>query len=537
MPASRTLLLSILVLGLLAGTGLAHKDGPKHDHKAAPQAAKSPAAPAVDLPKAPLVPPVANEAVKNSGYVGSKACGDCHQKEYEQWAKSWHAKMLRPVKADIVVADFSQELTYADLEVVGADKQKVKISPTVKLSRQGDDFLMTLVDKDNEANNQTYKAAIVIGGNWEQQMEMQVGERLYPSPMRWVVADGQWRNKPFSDIWWMADGTPDGRPRKPEEMGVNQTTDAKCDGCHATGLTPKKEGEAWVLGSREGPGWSKMGIGCEKCHGPGAKHAELGTKDSILTIRKLNPAQQDQICGQCHSRVTSRPEKELAYPVGFIPGATDLPARVEFWAHTTQPGNFYPNEYASKNRQQFHDSRMSRHFDAGVTCVTCHHPHMDTAAPRGMRMAKDGSCRTCHAEVAALYEGSAHALKGVTCTDCHMARIGSRAGATRKNKEQWDVSSHAYLPVLPYEAETYKMRSSCEPCHAGEARTTAGKATMDARTRIEELTAKAQAVAASRKPGSPEAMKVMAAVNGLKVAGGGWPHNPAKAVKLLEAVK
>ena len=155
--------------------------------------------------------------------LGPKARSDCHQKEYELWSTTPHSKMLRKVSPDMVVADFNNvELTYTDVEVLDAGKSKVKIAPTIKLKHAGEDYLITLVDKDNEANNQTYPMAYVLGGKWEQQFEVQVGSTVFPSPMRWVVADGQWRTKAFSEIWWMADGTPDGRRRKPEEMQGNQ---------------------------------------------------------------------------------------------------------------------------------------------------------------------------------------------------------------------------------------------------------------------------------------------------------------------------
>jgi hypothetical protein len=139
--------------------------------------------------------------------------------------------MLRKLTPDIVVADFNNvELTFPDVEVVDSAKQKVKISPTLQLKREGESFQLILVDKDNEANNLSYPLAHVVGGHGEQQFEVPVGDTYYPSPVPWVIEDGQWRSKSFSEIWWMADGTPDGRPGKPEEMQKNQVSDAKCDG-------------------------------------------------------------------------------------------------------------------------------------------------------------------------------------------------------------------------------------------------------------------------------------------------------------------
>ena len=153
-------------------------------------------------------------AWKDATYVGSQACKSCHAKDHAAWKQTWHANMHRNFNPAIVVADFNNvEITYKDVEIVGADKKKVKISPTVLLSKNGDVFSFTLLDKDNPANNQTYNIAYVFGGNWNQHFEAQVDSVVYPTPMRWVVEDKQWTAKPFNDLWWVADGTPDGRPK------------------------------------------------------------------------------------------------------------------------------------------------------------------------------------------------------------------------------------------------------------------------------------------------------------------------------------
>ena len=52
--------------------------------------------------------------------------------------------------------------------------------------------------------------------------------------MRWVMADKQWRVGAFSNYWWSADGTPDGRPKKPTEMpsvqvGVDGETQGRAE--------------------------------------------------------------------------------------------------------------------------------------------------------------------------------------------------------------------------------------------------------------------------------------------------------------------
>jgi predicted CXXCH cytochrome family protein len=483
------------------------------------------------LPVAAKAPPVLNEFIKGASFTGSASCLDCHKHEHKVWSGTWHAKMLRKISPDIVVANFNNfEITYSDVEALDENNLKKKISPTIRLKRENDDFLLTLIDKDDEANNQTYKLVYVLGGNWEQQFEAMVGATFYPSPMRWVVADGQWRSKAFSEIWWIADGSSDGRPRKPEEMRATQSSDTKCDGCHTTGLKPVKDSGQWKLPNRD----NGLGIGCEKCHGPGGKHIELQTKESIINPLNLNAIQQDQLCGQCHSRVTNKIERDLVYPTEFFPGDTTLPERVEFWTYSTQPGNFWPNEYANKNRQQFHDTRNTTHAREGVTCSSCHTAHAATRAYAGLRADKDGTCRQCHLASVAIYDQSPHAKAGVACTDCHMAKIGNRSGSTQKVKEHWDVSSHTYNVVTPYEAESYKMRSSCDSCHKDD-RAKRGALMAQEQNAIQSRIADVRTVLSKRKADDIKTLKARGMLNVVLADGSLGAHNPTKATELLRS--
>ena len=469
-------------------------------------------------------------APQGASYVGSQACAACHQKDHQAWKDTWHANMHRAASAAIITADFNnREISYQDVEIEGPDKKKTKISPTVKVNRDGDQFSFTLIDRDNPANNQTYPIAYVFGGNWNQHFEAQVGSAYYPTPMRWVVEDRQWTAKPFNELWWVADGTPDGRPRRPEEMPRTKTGDATCDGCHTTGFSAAKDRETgrW-LGKK-----IELGIGCEACHGPGSTHAASKRKSDIVNPARLSALQQDQLCGQCHSRVTNRQEKELSYPLGFRPGNTDLGQRVKFWSYSSSPKNFWANGFSSKNRQQYHDVQFSGHTRAGVTCVTCHDVHSSRKGTAQLRLEQNKLCLQCHPASAALYQGSVMAKAGVGCVTCHMARIANRSDATQKSKNHWDVSSHTFAAVLPQAADRAKMKSSCDACHAGAEKSAKGalvsQRQVEVKTRIAQVES---ALAASRnKAQAKKAAKLLAEVKEDRSFGA---HNPQKALELLD---
>jgi len=483
----------------------------------------------VALPLAAKEPLVVSDSLRAAPYVGSQTCAACHKDDHAGWKQTWHANMHRMVQPGIVIADFNnREITYKDIDVETPDKKKAKISPAIRLNRAGDTFSFTLLDKDNPANNQTYPIAYVFGGNWNQHFEAQVGSAYYPTPMRWIVEDGQWTTKPFNDLWWIADGTPDGRPKRPEEMPKTKTGDATCDGCHTTGFSAAKSKESgrWVGQKIE------LGIGCEACHGPGGRHLESKKKTDIVNPAQLNAVQQDQLCGQCHSRITNKQEKELSFAQGFKPGNTDLAQRVTFWTYSANRKNFWPNGYASKNRQQLHDVQFSGHTKAGVTCISCHDTHSARKGYAQVRGDKNALCVRCHTASSELYKGSAMEKAGVGCTDCHMARIANRSDATQKSKDHWDVSSHTFAVVLPLMADKLKMKSSCDSCHTGSDKAAKGASVSQSQTEIRTKIAdleKALAASGNTK-NAREAHNLLGTIKSDRSSGA---HNPQKTLALL----
>src|SRR5260370_10165770 len=62
------------------------------------------------------------------------------------------------------------------------------------------------------------------------------------------------------------------------------------------------------------------GIDCQRCHGPGRKHAQDGRRNSIVNPSRLSAERQMEICMVCHLETTSFP----------LPTATQRYARGPF---------------------------------------------------------------------------------------------------------------------------------------------------------------------------------------------------------------
>ncbi len=424
-------------------------------------------------------------------FVGADTCKSCHASQYEDWRETWHAKMERLPSADTVIGDFNNRtVNWKGIRIRDKDGKEIQISPSAITSRKGGKFYFTLIDKDDPENNQVYEVAKVLGGKWDQGYEVKIGDNHIAAPIRWSVAAKDFLSDGFRvSEWFIADGTPDGRPRRPEELPLSRVAEAKCNGCHTTGFEVVKD-KATNVWKNTGNG--ELGIACEKCHGPGSRHVQeaadanakgVPLKPEATTIvhplKDLTPLQQTELCGQCHGRNTNKTVTDLSFPLGFLPGDVDMTNRSRFWSYsgTSNPDEyryFWPNDWARRNRQQWQDFTKSMHFAKDVTCLTCHTFH-GKAESAQLRQKPQELCSGCHAATgyakrpqAEMFTGSPMAKAGVQCVDCHMPKIGTRSTATSKGGRQWDVSSHVFRVATPQMAKAQRLRSSCEGCHEGQ---------------------------------------------------------------------
>lgn len=425
-------------------------------------------------------------------YVGSDSCKSCHEKQYGDWKATWHARMERLPSPDIIVGDFADRtIQLKDIKLKTKSGNEESVSPSALAFRKGDKFFFTLIDADNPANNQTYEIGKVLGGKWDQGYEVKFGGNFIPAPLRWSVFQKDWLTGGFNpQDWFAADGTPDGRPLKPEELPMNRVAEAKCNGCHTTGFAFAKDKETGIWKAH---GKGELGVACESCHGPGSRHADeadtakaagkklaLGTSTIVNPLKDLNPEQATQICAQCHGRGTNKSQTDLTFPTGFLPGDMDIASRYRFWNFSStsaknESDNFWSNDWAARNRQQWQDFTKSAHYTkANMSCTTCHAFH-GKAEDAQLRKKPAELCADCHTATGnakmpnvEMFEGSVMQESGVTCIDCHMPRIGSRSRKTAKYGHQWDTSAHSMFVASPLLEKTRGVRSSCTECHGGK---------------------------------------------------------------------
>jgi hypothetical protein len=273
----------------------------------------------------------------------------------------------------------------------------------------------------------------------------------------------------------------------------------KCAGCHTTGYDPATRT------------WQELNIGCEACHGPGGDHVADGGETVFPVIDRSSEG-----CGRCHIRAENAatpdfPAKTFNFPIGYEPGR---PETLQFIPEPlSATASFFPDGTANRHRQQYLDMNYpgrppSKHYQQGVTCVSCHNPHTagtlttytDGFPPNtyGIKIydnvngttnyvawasgnnlwhpahrtpiAKEDLCKVCHASVSDhhVHQFNAAALAAnVTCVDCHMPDVINVDPVTLRGA----LTPHRFTALLPANSIIYgpnAQPNSCTyRCHQG----------------------------------------------------------------------
>ncbi|HZD47773.1 MAG TPA: multiheme c-type cytochrome [Silvibacterium sp.] len=179
---------------------------------------------------------------------------------------------------------------------------------------------------------------------------------------------------------------------------VGPTEVSRCFGCHTTASTigDKFDEENLILG-----------VTCEACHGPGAKHVaamktfmkgnlDAANQGDIFNSAHLDPIDSVEFCGACHATL---------WDVKISGGKGVATTR-------SAPYRLVTSKCWGKG-------------DARLTCIACHDPHEQLQTNSA---AYDHACLKCHAAApglkpAADHPGAACPVGTKNCTSCHMQEV------------------------------------------------------------------------------------------------------------------
>ena len=159
------------------------------------------------------------------------------------------------------------------------------------------------------------------------------------------------------------------------------------------------------------------GIGCERCHGDGARHVAAaqakGAQLAAIRAAIVNPARlpgprRDEVCYQCHLETTSTSLPGMIRRYGrpaysYQPGE---PLSNAFYYFDHAPGRGRDDKFEIVSAAyRLRQSACFRQSET-LTCTTCHNPH-------GRPRPASAPCLTCHA--------AAHHPQS-DCAGCHMPK-------------------------------------------------------------------------------------------------------------------
>lgn len=179
-----------------------------------------------------------------------------------------------------------------------------------------------------------------------------------------------------------------------------------CLECHATGVRP-------VSGTQNGyqsPPFLEGGVGCERCHGPGARHAASGRASDIVNPASLAREERDSVCAQCHLSGEIRVDRAGKSMSDFAAGEKLSDYAVAF-VRASLPGAGSVGMKVTSHVENLAQSACSRSSGGRLWCGFCHDPHF-SPAPAEKAAYFRAKCQTCHAP--------STCRRGPDCIACHM---------------------------------------------------------------------------------------------------------------------
>ena len=242
---------------------------------------------------------------------------------------------------------------------------------------------------------------------------------LVELPLAWYAEKGgYWAMNPGYD--------------RPDHEGFRRKIGYDCMFCH-NGYPNIPAGHDQPFAEPVYPDPLPEGIDCQRCHGPGAKHATLaktaGTNPQDIRKAIVNPSRlsaelREEVCIQCHLETTSFPlpnslQRYDRGPFAYRPGEP-LSAYWLFFDHA--PGMGREDKFELVNAvYRVRRSKCFLQSNGALQCTTCHNPH---DVPRGAEATRhyDAACRKCHAAAFDRIVAAGKHTGATGCADCHMPK-------------------------------------------------------------------------------------------------------------------
>ena len=352
-------------------------------------------------------------------FVGSDACADCHEEQYDAWRGSTHGRAGGRPGPSVVIAPFDgRALRFADATVV----------PRVR------DGVWEFVVRQDHFPEEVWEVVGVIGrahmlggGTQGFLTGMPDGtERFLPwdwsgTERTWFCNTGSRLDRgwvPIDQDMRLAD-CGDWPPVRP--IGTVARF-ANCQECHGSQIRTWLDPEAAAYRT----GYTTLQVNCESCHGPARAHvawAEGGAPDrediGLESLAWLDKDASLSVCFRCHAL------KDVVRE-GYLPGEPfERYYALKFPVLGDRP--YFADGRVRSFAYQANHLSSACYLQGPMDCVSCHEPHGQGYRDTDLRPLAspfdDGQCTSCHPSKLAEVEGHTFhpaASEASRCVSCHM---------------------------------------------------------------------------------------------------------------------
>ncbi len=338
-------------------------------------------------------------------HVGSKVCGECHA---QILASFRNTRMGRSMTLPSDAAQLEVFARPATVHAANLDRTFQAYAASGELYHSESQT----TPQGAKVFRETEKIVYVIGaGQNGYGYLVAKGPYLFESPLSFYTSIGHWQLSPgYGQL----------------DLGFNRLVIPECLACHS-GRSRPIAGRAGMYAE---PAFEELSVGCENCHGPGARHVEErrkglqiegATDPSIVNPAKLSPWLTNNVCMACHEKGDVRVLQPGKSPLDFCPG-TPLDETVGVYSVPLQRGA----EDRSPLLQHYSLMILSQCYlrsDGKLTCITCHDPHIEPEGTQAVKFYRR-KCLACHQEASCKLPLDARNKSGPPddCIGCHMPK-------------------------------------------------------------------------------------------------------------------
>ncbi len=353
------------------------------------------------------------------GYVDDRACALCHQGLYNDYQ---HLGMAQSFFRPAVERDIE---TFAAAGSTAPSFQHAASGMAYQMQRQGERLVFRQWQPDATGERRHLLELdidwVMGSGHTSRVYIVQTpGGELYQLPLAWYTQGAGWAMAPGFD--------------SVEHGGLTRRLRRECMFCH-NGYPDVEAGSDSFGAPHTFPADLPEGIGCQRCHGPGAEHSRLALGDadsetvrtSILDPIDLPAARRDDVCHQCHLQPTVALPGVRPFGVGdyAFRAGYDLNAFLLYPDIKEEGRTMVERFEINHHPYRLEQSRCFLESPPGdLSCLSCHDPHRKVEPARRVEHYRQ-ACLSCHeVDACQLDAMTGHAdlpdVSAQDCTACHM---------------------------------------------------------------------------------------------------------------------